>query len=985
MKKTIFLIAIILIILGTAFACAALKAPVPAGTKTSNVGGCSCKAEINGTVGVNATMECVVNQNNCPVGQEPACSTDYGQCGCSCKNITKVAGGKGATFVDWTKDCFGTDGSAKTIIDKSLFKFYARGKPCKTGCDNTDYACTPSCPSGYEFTWVEDGISRGCSRSNQDGNTGACVGGCSYGFANTKCWSFCQKTNLHLDLTPTYKSCSNLGDYYAAWRDWEYDSSCWAVYMRCASGWVNCDNNWDNGCEVQLGNDNCGSCGNKCGASSHCDDVPYSDEYACYCNQDYGDCDKDKTNGCEVSFKNALENCGLCGNSCSAKHTATCSNGGCTGCVQGYAECDSNKTNGCETEIKNNEKNCGSCGNICSEDAYCSNSKCVNGTYSKAIHFSGASGRIENNQINIEKGSLPAVRHAGIYLESSNDVEMANNKIRAVANDKGMGAYIENSQNIVLTGNNVAASKNAVLLYKSVAIGIKPQNVISGHAINISPIKPTQQAQSIPANTTACEQAGGICTTSISCPSSYVGSNLSCSSSMSQTAPSNFPAANAIVVQPQTVTKKCCLPIKPSLQQAQVTFNSNFMCASETDIASKNTIFAGSNNIFTESSGSYPANFKSSDCYFSLDSCQKIDVDNNVYTLTKDVESQGTCFEMNGLKNIIFNCQGKKIKYAKTADGYGIDIKNGNGITVTNCVFEGPYSMVDKRGYSCANNRVCTNAIDINRGQDVYINSNKFSGGGGVSFTDIGSTYYENQYKGQKQTSISYNNLGNGSIYGVCKNESELYNRMDNSIGPLISGNTLTNGAISVVRDTSTSPKSVCGSPIIMGNKITGGSISTWYQPCGIYSNEIDSPKAPPGTTIETGILVLYDNSWKQGTSAYSQQIGQVSGNTISIGSSSTNKNGMFLTDITNTYIKNNIVVNKGNGAGVKFQSNVGSILFNNNIVCKNFNTTGGSKGGTNYYDIDCSSISGTAGGSALNNVFSNVTGANKCTAIVGG
>jgi hypothetical protein len=40
----------------------------------------------------------------------------------------------------------------------------------------------------------------------------------------------------------------------------------------CVEGHANCDDSWDNGCEVHLGTDmdNCGSCGNECATDESC-------------------------------------------------------------------------------------------------------------------------------------------------------------------------------------------------------------------------------------------------------------------------------------------------------------------------------------------------------------------------------------------------------------------------------------------------------------------------------------------------------------------------------------------------------------------------------------------------------------------------------------------------------------------------------------------------------------------------------------------
>ena len=152
----------------------------------------------------------------------------------------------------------------------------------------------------------------------------------------------------------------------------------------CISGWLDCNSNSADGCEINPNTDasNCGLCGKVCSAQNI---TPSCSGGNCNgtCNSGYADCDSNKqTNGCETNITNNVSNCGSCGIVCSSQNiTPSCFGGNCNGtCNSGYADCDSNKqTNGCETNITNNVSNCGACGTVCSSQANAV-SGCVNGT-----------------------------------------------------------------------------------------------------------------------------------------------------------------------------------------------------------------------------------------------------------------------------------------------------------------------------------------------------------------------------------------------------------------------------------------------------------------------------------------------------------------------------------------------------------------------------------------------------------------------------
>ncbi len=139
----------------------------------------------------------------------------------------------------------------------------------------------------------------------------------------------------------------------------------------CADGWGDCDLDPANGCETDIltSLENCGSCMNRCGApntAGECvDGVCNSSDQ---CLSGWANCDQDADNGCEVDITSDASNCGGCGNECMFDNaTATCENSSCQmgECLSGFADCNGSDTDGCESAIAYDVNNCGSCGNQC--------------------------------------------------------------------------------------------------------------------------------------------------------------------------------------------------------------------------------------------------------------------------------------------------------------------------------------------------------------------------------------------------------------------------------------------------------------------------------------------------------------------------------------------------------------------------------------------------------------------------------------------
>ncbi|KAG0626111.1 hypothetical protein M758_2G103000 [Ceratodon purpureus] len=143
------------------------------------------------------------------------------------------------------------------------------------------------------------------------------------------------------------------------------------VYI-CKPGWSNCDGDWTNGCEVDIGKDanNCAACGTKCkdmpNAVTKCNGGKC--EYSC--KPGFSNCDGDWTNGCESSTGTDTSNCGACGTKCKDMPNAVtkCNGGKCEySCKPGFSNCDGDWTNGCESSTGTDTSNCGACGTKCKD------------------------------------------------------------------------------------------------------------------------------------------------------------------------------------------------------------------------------------------------------------------------------------------------------------------------------------------------------------------------------------------------------------------------------------------------------------------------------------------------------------------------------------------------------------------------------------------------------------------------------------------
>ena len=268
----------------------------------------------------------------------------------------------------------------------------------------SDGACKMECAAGFDQKDCDGLVDNGCESGELDPlNCGACGVVCAVG---ERCmWQDDDLKEVGCGCPPGKTACPSCTDLSEA------DGHCGAcnnpcdptggpdarqypnAYYGCGSGqcgklkcispYSNCDGDIENGCEVSIAtDDNCGSCGNKCGAGKKCgwdlldrvvingNPVP-----SCVCGPGLTFCQTGELQGLPLGYcvdvSADVENCGACGNRCGVfgngyGQTPVCDFGKCVlGCRDGWADCNGSQVDGCEIDTRSDPSNCGGCGVTC--------------------------------------------------------------------------------------------------------------------------------------------------------------------------------------------------------------------------------------------------------------------------------------------------------------------------------------------------------------------------------------------------------------------------------------------------------------------------------------------------------------------------------------------------------------------------------------------------------------------------------------------
>src|SRR6185369_5155442 len=272
----------------------------------------------------------------CPVGAGCSADTDCqsGKCGGETGCAAPSCGDRVKNGNESDIDCGGGDCSACVAGQSCLVPSDCVGNDCADG------KCALSCAGNMGNC---DGNASNACETNLNTNVehcGDCSTACSLAFAEPKCMGGkCQVES-------------------------------------CTAPYDDCNGNPEDGCEVNLKTDvdHCGGCdASPCptlNGKARCADA----KCAITCDTNFDDCDGQPGNGCEKDVSRDINNCGGCGNTCTASpgKTAWCRNGQCgeSMCAAGRGDCNGNPdddaaNNGCETDLKTDVNSCGTCGTLC--------------------------------------------------------------------------------------------------------------------------------------------------------------------------------------------------------------------------------------------------------------------------------------------------------------------------------------------------------------------------------------------------------------------------------------------------------------------------------------------------------------------------------------------------------------------------------------------------------------------------------------------
>ena len=365
-------------------------------------GGCQidahCKDAANPRCNVvnQSCVPCLPANDNCPPGQICSDVTGQGgwQCNTRCKanaDCQKLGGGSlccnGACVNPATEvaNC-GACGTACPPVNNGTAAC-AQGNCVIGGCNPGFADCDTAYLNGCEVTTGNDAANCGkcgtkCTPFANGLPTcsmGVCAAICQPGYADCD-----NNTNngCEIDTTLNVLSCGGCGRACAAAPNADPACDQGVCAFRCKLGFSNCDGNPANGCEVDNSKDSnhCGHCGNICplrpnamGASCGAGQCINT------CNMGFGDCDLNPNNGCEADLSNSLAACGACGKPCKNNNAVpTCAKGVCTlQCAPGFIDCNMDGTDGCEAKLLEDANNCGACGNKCPQNnPFCSKGVC---------------------------------------------------------------------------------------------------------------------------------------------------------------------------------------------------------------------------------------------------------------------------------------------------------------------------------------------------------------------------------------------------------------------------------------------------------------------------------------------------------------------------------------------------------------------------------------------------------------------------------
>jgi Cys-rich repeat protein len=178
------------------------------------------------------------------------------------------------------------------------------------------------------------GCGLACSTANMatvSCGAGVCNGTCNAGYAD--CDMNLLTNGCEVNTTSDRNHCGGCGNACSTNNMATVSCANSVCNGTCNNGYADCDMNLlGNGCEVDTLTDkaNCGGCGKVCSGNHITSPICTGGLCTGACDTGYGDCNGDKlSDGCETAL-NTVQNCGACGNACGAG--SMCVGGACTTC-----------------------------------------------------------------------------------------------------------------------------------------------------------------------------------------------------------------------------------------------------------------------------------------------------------------------------------------------------------------------------------------------------------------------------------------------------------------------------------------------------------------------------------------------------------------------------------------------------------------------------------------------------------------------------
>ena len=313
---------------------------------------------------ISGVCECVTGYGDCDGMVENGCETYFsnspehcGACGNTCNGITEMClGGFCSCNVGYTTCLEGVSYGCETDILNDEKNCGACGIQCNSGetCNgngNCNCGANQSCGEG-EVCCLQEGKSV-CVRTDTSVNCGGCGIKCNSG-------EHCENGVCKCG---TRESC---GDGWICCNEsaCTLPDSCSCGSEVCGEGQSCCS---DNCVDLLTNLWNCGACGVAVSELQVCQNgTPVCKSGTAYCN---GSCQ---------NIVSDSSNCGGCGVVCPSQNgSASCTGAQCVlECSEGFGNCNNIPADGCEKSVWADPENCGSCGNLCTADESCRNGEC---------------------------------------------------------------------------------------------------------------------------------------------------------------------------------------------------------------------------------------------------------------------------------------------------------------------------------------------------------------------------------------------------------------------------------------------------------------------------------------------------------------------------------------------------------------------------------------------------------------------------------